>query len=1162
MGTLPRWLKPLRAIIYSSLLVVVLGRGNLLAGDITSGDAYVRFDERTATCTMGTAMVEEKLQFAEGNYSLSSFQNKLSRRQYVTGSLPSDEFRVTVDGKVYTGASGGWQWKGSEAKVLAQGEIAWTVQLQNDVLRVEKTYVVYPGTSIIRQWTRYENVGSRVIKLGNPSFLSFRVAAEGRDKPTFDYMTGGGYFTGSQILKEVPFPPTYARTFDSTDKPERITVGGQNFGNGLQWGSGTYLPWFCLREPASGPGVFVGFDYYGRWAAEVGNYFGGPGYLGLRLGGYEKELAPGEAIETPKAFTGVFSGDLDSMGNQLKAWQYRYMWDYTHDRYFAKIRFGIELRMRPGLGNVFYGGGTQDNWDFRLAEIFRMVDVLRYTGADILWQDAGWYDRIGDNNGPDFAQAKRYLSKYGMELTVWWPLYYVEREAQVYQEHPEWISDPTTPQSHLDTSRKEVMDYLLGQLNQKVAQWGDFQWRMDGEAVAPVNGDQTPMLAQYHHVAELQRDFRRLHPGSSIDLCSGGGNLMGYESLRVSDVSQLTDGGSLFIANYYSSYLFPPDKIDDWTRDSTFTMETARSNLTMAAAWMGDHGVVDPQPGVWINDGLEGLRRNFEIYHYLVSQGVAGRWVQVYHPRVEGDDPIYYLERLSADGKRGVIILKHFLKGEMEVYPKGLQAEGAYDVRFEISKQAHSRTGADLMTSGISLINPRPGELVYLGLPNVPGSGNDHTPPSDPGKVRKKLATNLGVTGVELAWEASKDDNWLSYYQIYRDGEMLDKVAKGTYYFDHSGGPANLSARYHVQAIDGDGNGSHQVEAVQTAGEPAVYTAWGGFLAGKDYSYQGANGWSYEEWSGSRHSPMLWNGARGHMGLYEGTAGGQRATVGASWMRPGDSADAVRVLTLPYSGQVTITATIHKDIHHTRGDGVRAKLLKGDQQLWPQAGWQAIAAHDVAGTEMELRTPVQKGDKLYFVVNQNVDPEDDDTVWNPQITYTQIDDVPLRPQRTLLDDANSILRYSGRGWQELGVGATREQGYLPGRINGTLSVSGTAGDKVTLNFRGTGVELLGDAGVNRGVASILLDGKEVATIDTYVPETSRTQSTYDSSVPTREPILWSTLPSKRLWGIEGLGSGDHTLEVVVTGQRNKESTGTFIAIDGLVILNGAPIDPH
>jgi len=82
-----------------------------------------------------------------------------------------------------------------------------------------------------------------------------------------------------------------------------------------------------------------------------------------------------------------------------------------------------------------------------------------------------------------------------------------------------------------------------------------------------------------------------------------------------------------------------------------------------------------------------------------------------------------------------------------------------------------------------------------------------------------------------------QDNNWLSHYVIYRDGEMIDKVAKGAYYFDHSDGPGNLSARYQVQAIDGDGNASGKVEAAQAAGGPMIYTAWGGYLAGKEYSY-------------------------------------------------------------------------------------------------------------------------------------------------------------------------------------------------------------------------------------------------------------------------------------------------------------------------------------
>ena len=64
---------------------------------------------------------------------------------------------------------------------------------------MEKSYLVYPGTGIIRQWTRYENTSSQPIKVHDPSFLSFRAEVNEANRPVFNYMTGGGYYTGSQI---------------------------------------------------------------------------------------------------------------------------------------------------------------------------------------------------------------------------------------------------------------------------------------------------------------------------------------------------------------------------------------------------------------------------------------------------------------------------------------------------------------------------------------------------------------------------------------------------------------------------------------------------------------------------------------------------------------------------------------------------------------------------------------------------------------------------------------------------------------------------------------------------------------------------------------------------------------------------------------------------
>ncbi len=1156
----------LKAIAAGALLL--LFSSACFAITATSHDAYARVDNRAGILVLGTNTVEEKIELDHGKYLVKSFRNLLTHRDYLPEMSSSDEFRVTVNGTTTTGASGEWSWISGSATVVAQGEIEATVRLKGKLLEVEKHYVLYPNTGIIRQWAVFRNGSDGEVTLANPYMLNERLSVIGAANQTLSYMTGGGSFSGSQVLKQVPLSPAYARTFDTTDKAEVEPVEGIEFDHSMAYGSGRYMPWFCISNAASTEGLFVGLDYYGHWAAEIGNFEGSPGYLSFRLAGYEKRLKPGESIETPKALTGVYTGDLDAMGNQLKAWQYRYLWDYTNDDYFSKIRYAAEMRWQPGKEGE-WGGGTDDNWDYRLSIMFHTADVIRYVGADILWQDAGWHDNLGDNDGPDFSEINRYLNKSGVRLAVWWPLWYAEKQSKVLREHPDWGSGGVF-RGPLDAARPEVIDWMTNQLNQKVAKWGNFQWREDGSAVAPVGKNETPMLAQYDNIMEMQKQFRKRHPGSSIDLCSGGGNLMSFEGLRMADVSQLTDGGSLVFGNYYSSYLFPPDKIDDWTRTQNATWTNVATTLNMAPAWMGDRGLYGHEQGILLDEGTENLRKTFETYHYLVRQGVAGRWVRIYHPKIEGDDSIFYLERLSNDGHRGAIVLKHFISGQVRIYPKGLHPAEMYDLRFQIAKSTAKRTGEDLAKNGITLMNPAPGELIYLGLPNHPGSGTDVIPPTAPAHVTKNLGTNVGVTGVELRWTPASDNNWISYYQIYRNGKPIDRVSKGVFYFDHSA-QADLAAAYAVQTVDGDGNVSARVTGVQGGMGTEIYTALGGYLAGKDYSYQGANGWSYEEWNGKERNSAVWNGALGQMGLYEGSPGQHQLLIGATWMRPSNQADAVRVFTVPASGQVRITSNVHKDVYHTAGDGVRIKMLKGDQQIWPNEGWETIAANDIHGKDIEKTISVNAGDKLYFIVNRNKDATDDETVWNPEVKYLTSGEPATAQTRKELDDLDHEVEYSGVGWQRKGTppwargaGLGEDIGYLQDRFKGTLSVSGTSGDKMMLKFRGTGVEILGDTGSDRGIASIRVDGKDEGLIDTFVPENYPNFAAASSS-SVREPNNVALNPPIVLWGTSGLTPGEHALEVTVTGKKNQESIGTYIGIDELVIsggtMNGAAGNP-
>ena len=80
-----------------------------------------------------------------------------------------------------------------DTKLLAQGEIEATVRLRGKILEVEKHYLVYPNSSIIRQWVKFKNRTSAAITVANPYMLDDRLLESAASTQTLSYMTGGGY---------------------------------------------------------------------------------------------------------------------------------------------------------------------------------------------------------------------------------------------------------------------------------------------------------------------------------------------------------------------------------------------------------------------------------------------------------------------------------------------------------------------------------------------------------------------------------------------------------------------------------------------------------------------------------------------------------------------------------------------------------------------------------------------------------------------------------------------------------------------------------------------------------------------------------------------------------------------------------------------------------
>ncbi|MGM9681794.1 MAG: alpha-L-rhamnosidase C-terminal domain-containing protein [Eubacteriales bacterium] len=122
------------------------------------------------------------------------------------------------------------------------------------------------------------------------------------------------------------------------------------------------------------------------------------------------------------------------------------------------------------------------------------------------------------------------------------------------------------------------------------------------------------------------------------------------------------------------------------------------------------------------------------------------------------------------------------------------------------------------------------------------------------------------------------------------------------------------------------------------------------------------------------------------------------------------------------------------------------------------------------------------------------------------------------------DGTNSEIRYSGN-WTHM-----EYEGW--GAYRNSLSFSNQRGNSATVTFEGTGVSYITSIESNRGIAEIFLDGVSKGTFDLYSPVILRQQTVFEA---------------------KGLPEGEHTLKIVVTGEKNPDATDCYVDVDAIAV---------
>ena len=837
---------------------------------------------------------------------------------------------------------------------------------------MEVHLTAYPKTPIIRLDTFLTNTSKKTIEL--PDYIPFQLPVDTVNTPgTLYWMANHGSISLMQ---------------------EKITAGYDQVLNGSA--TAPLLPWMGLTTGNRG-GVFISLEYIGRWVLKAASQDERIVELSSNVSDLvDYQLMPGERISLPSVVLGVFENTLDDMSRHIYHWQYEYMWDLTNYDHYAKSRWATEWFMS--------GLCLQDQFTGRLASGMEGVENACDMGYEMLWDDAGWTTdqptpgTLNPNfwkprDGPDFSSLLQVVEKHGMD----WNL---------------WIAGDTD----------------IGQLSNYVGSWGNFEWRTDSVSF--------PSFAIERRWKEMVEEWLIRHPRCAYHTCSFGGTYAHtFDIQRLSTINYFADYGRSDETNYYASLLDTPDKWLDvvtmWGGMGVFHPDTGRNTLSFSVMWAfithqydaaqrrhNDlyHALLTPAAktgdlhdslSLWPNAShsydREAVRRNAEIYRYLVSQGVAGRWSFVERPKVEGDHPIYYFQRISYDRKRSCIILKHRTDTSITIFPKGLIENQEYAVGFENSVKLINRSGNDLMTNGIYIKRQKPADMIYLGLPNMPGNQSDAVDPAPPGCALKRYETNLGYSGIGIYWSAGTDNNWISYYEIARDGQVIGRAATGTFYFDRSIG-YNLNATYTVRTIDGDSSASDWMDASPIDSEPFTYAALGGQFDEPD-----RQGWHAEVTTDFvTYRPMVivpHQGTRalefggnclqpgGLSGVWmspkpEEAQGKPLAKVSRGWQTSTPELASARKWTAPRPGKISIVGRAFRDYYtRNKSASMNVKIMLNTNSLWPASGWMEIKGGDIVGTSHILELDVNQGDVLRFILDKSITEDNGVLAWMPTIQY-------------------------------------------------------------------------------------------------------------------------------------------------------------------------------
>ncbi len=494
---------------------------------------------------------QEYPSYGTGDFRYPAFEvkqengSKISNFEYVKHSIYQGKKKITPLPATYVEVD-------DEATSLE-------IELYDSLMlsRIILTYTIYEDVPVITRNAKCIHEGKEVICLTN--FMSASIDLNDMD------------------FEMVHLSGAWAR--ERNVKVRKLDHGIQSIYSMRGASSTEHNPFLALKRPETTElsGEVYGFSlvYSGSFLAqvEVCTHDMTRVMMGIHPNNFEWNMNPGDEFQAPEVVMVYSDQGLNKMSQTY------------HKLYRTRLARGIwRDKVRPVLLN---------NWeatymDFNEESILNIASKAKEVGVELFVLDDGWFGTRDDDtqglgdwyaNLDKLPQGIKGLSEkveaMGMKFGFWIEPEMVNKNSDLYREHPDWIicapgrfHSLSRTQHVLDYSRKEVVDYIYSMLYNIISEskisyikWDMNRYITECFSLTAASNEQGKVMHKYIlGVYDLYTRLLEEFPQILFESCASGGARFDPGMLYFSPqvwCSDNTDAIERTKIQYGTSYVYP-----------------------------------------------------------------------------------------------------------------------------------------------------------------------------------------------------------------------------------------------------------------------------------------------------------------------------------------------------------------------------------------------------------------------------------------------------------------------------------------------------------------------------------------------------------------------------------------------------------------------------